>query len=131
MRKSCHPIWAFTRSTQFLRSISPRREPYIVYTALENTKHKCPSGVLLHLIYFTFMILIFFVTYQTILHYIWHSTPQSFTNIYHVITRSKPILTFETADSKTLLIQAGLLLPSSISKHRDPNSAKIVKKNLV
>lgn len=75
--------------------------------------------------------LIFFVTYQAIPHYIDYSTPQNFTNIYLLITYRKPILTFETADSKTLLIQPGLLLASSVPKGRDPNSAKLFKTILV
>lgn len=44
--------------------------------------------------------MIFLGTYQIVLHCIRHPTPQSFTNAYLLITYDKPILTFETADSK-------------------------------
>lgn len=50
-------------------------------------------------------------------------------SVYLLTTYDKPILAFQTAESKTLLIQPGLLLPSSIPQGRDPKSAKTVQKN--
>lgn len=90
-----------------------------------------PSGVLLYLINFTFMIsMILFGTYQIVLHCIRCPTPQSFTNAYLLITYDKPILTFETADSKATTHSTRFtFIPFSSPKAEVPTLQKQFKKS--